>query len=202
MYTTIDDLRSQLGGPMRHSAAQAAYDAKMMHALPAAETVDREAFFCRHATGKAVLEFGASGRLHEALMQVAARYVGIDREAAPGVLAFDLDDIEAGPLPQVACDLILCGEILEHLSNPGWFLTRLRRQYLAAPLIVSVPNAFSAIAARHVAHSIENVNRDHVAWYSPTTLGTLLTRAGYTIGQLFYYHGTGPTSEGLVVCAE
>ena len=201
-YATIDDLRSQLGGPIRQSTVDPAYAAKMLHPLPEAKTVDREAFICQHATGKAVLELGASGRLHAALVACAMRCVGIDREPADGVIGFDLDDVTAGPLPQVDCDLIVCGEVIEHLSNPGWFLTRLQRQYLGVPLIVSVPNAFSQIAAAHVARGVENVNRDHVAWYSPMTLGTLLTRAGYVTGELFYYNGTGPTAEGLIVCAE
>jgi hypothetical protein len=199
-YSTIEDLRSQLGGPVR-TEPSAAYAAKMLHTLPQTETVKREGFILRQCKDKRVLEFGASGELHRAIVEVAALCVGVDRESTSSVIGFDLDTI--GPdLPQVPCDVIICGEIIEHLSNPGWFLTRLKRQYPGVPVIITVPNAFSAAGARHIQRGIENVNLDHVAWYSPTTLATLLTKCGYKAGALYYYNGDGPTAEGLVVCAE
>jgi hypothetical protein len=88
------------------------------------------------------------------------------------------------------------------LGNPLWFLTRLKRQYPGVPLIITVPNAFAAGQPAWLAKGFENVNDDHVAWYSPKTLSVLLTRAGYETGDLYYYHGTGPTAEGLIVVTE
>ena len=123
--------------------------------------------------------------------------------------AFDLDDVSLD-LPDTVFntvggsepDIIVCGEVLEHLSNPGWFLTRLRRQYPGVPVLVTVPNAFSEAAIKWLAKGKENVNIDHVAWYSPHTLRVLLQRAGYTTGDLYYYGGTDPLAEGLIVVAE
>lgn len=199
-YATIDHLRSQLGGTPSPDRSPA-YAAKMLHPVPKAETVKREEFILRQCRGKRVLEFGASGALHRAIVEVAALCVGVDRESTSSVIGFDLDAI--GPeLPQVPCDIIICGEIIEHLTNPGWFLTRLKRQYPDVPVIITVPNAFSRAGAGHIQRGIENVNIDHVAWYSPTTIAALLTKCGYVAGALYYYNGDGPTSEGLVVCAE
>jgi hypothetical protein len=207
-YATIEDLRSQLGGT-KTADPSPAYAEKMLHKLPETKVVDRAEFILSHVTGKRVLEFGASGPMHEAIVKAAALCVGVDREDAPGVIGFDLDDV-ARDLPDTtfnevggsSLDIIVCGEVLEHLSNPGWFLTRLKRQFAGVPVIITVPNAFAEAGKQWLKKGYENVNKDHVAWYSPKTLSVLLERAGYTCGDLYYYNGTGPTAEGLIVIAE
>jgi hypothetical protein len=200
-FATIEDLRSQLGES--GSALSPEYRAKQLHELPKTTTVDRAKFILDHCRGKRVLEFGASGPLHDAMVKVAASVEGVDRNDAPGVVGFDLDDVTQTSLPSIiGIELIVCGEVIEHLSNPGWFLTRLRRQYATVPTIITVPNAFAAGNQSWIAKGIENVNKDHVAWYSPKTLSVLLERAGYAVGGLFWYGGNGPTAEGLIVVTE
>lgn len=202
-YATIEELRSQLGS-RRPAASSIEYAEKMLHRVPAAPVVDRAAFILEHCRGRRVLEFGASGPMHEAVFQAASACYGVDREDGPfGVIGFDLDDVSRSELPSVPTpEVILCGEVLEHLSNPGWFLTRLRRQYDGVPVIITVPNAFSSAAAKHIAKGVENVNRDHVAWYSYRTLFTLLERHGFTSNLFAWYHGEPYTAEGLIVLAE
>lgn len=200
MYATIDELRSQLGGTPQRSPE---YIAKMLHPIPTTDEVNREKFILGNCQGKRVLEFGASGPLHEAIVTVASDYLGVDRTPAPGVVVFDLDDVSLLALPRNGTpDLIVCGEVLEHLGNPQWFLTRLRMQFKGVPVILTVPNAFSEKAHRWAQRNTENVNADHVAWYSPKTLSVLLQRAGYTVGGLYWYGGSGPTADGLVVVTE
>lgn len=200
-HATIDDLRARLGTAPKASDSPE-YRAKMLHKLPEAKTVDRVAFILKHCTGKRVLEFGASGKLAEEIRKVASGYLGVDREASDGVVAFDLDDVRSLAFPAAEADIVVCGEVLEHLGNPQYFLTRLREYYPGTPTIITVPNAFGAAGAGWLAKGYENVNRDHVAWYSPKTISVLLERAGYSIGQLFYYNGEGPTAEGLIVVTE
>jgi 2-polyprenyl-3-methyl-5-hydroxy-6-metoxy-1,4-benzoquinol methylase len=96
-------------------------------------------------------------------------------------------------------DVVLCGEILEHLSNPGRLLDAVRK--LAVPIIVTVPNAFSSVGMRWIAKAKENVNKEHVAWYSYHTLKTLLERHGYELAEFFWYKGKPLVAEGLVVLA-
>lgn len=201
-YATIDELRSHLGtAPAKE--ADTAYAEKMLHRVPDAPVVDRAAFILEQCRGKRVLEFGASGPLHEAIAKVTtAGSLGVDRETAAGIVGFDLDDVSLQTLPDNNPEVIVCGEVLEHLSNPGWFLTRLRRQFPGVAVVLSVPNAFSAVAARHIVRGTENVNRDHVAWYSYRTLLTLLKRAGYTKNVFAWYRGAPMTAEGLLVVME
>jgi 2-polyprenyl-3-methyl-5-hydroxy-6-metoxy-1,4-benzoquinol methylase len=203
-YATIDDLRSSLGKPPQ-PADDPVYAAKMLHKLPEAKTVDRAVFLLQRVAGKRVLEFGASGPMHEGIVKAAARVDGIDRLDGPNIIGFDLDDVSQTFIPdfdQVDHDIIVCGEVLEHLSNPGWFLARLHDQFSGTPLIITVPNAFAKAGRGHLAKGIENVNKDHVAWYSPKTLKTLLERHGYTITEFYYYNGDGPDAEGLIAVAE
>jgi 2-polyprenyl-3-methyl-5-hydroxy-6-metoxy-1,4-benzoquinol methylase len=201
-YATIDDLRSQLGSREPDKGSNVAYAAKMLHPLPEIKIVDRAEFLLSQVKGKRVLEFGATGPMHDAIVKVAASCFGVDRADGPGVVGFDLDDVRQMRLPAAECDVIICGEVLEHLSNPGHFLARLKKQYPGVPVVVTVPNAFSSIAAKWIAKGQENVNPDHVAWYSPKTLSVLLERAGYSAAELFFYNGNGPTAEGLIVVTE
>lgn len=200
-YATIDDLRSQLGARPKAPGEQS-YADKMLHPIPSAIVVDRAAFILEHCAGKRVLEFGASGPMHAAIVKTAFKVVGVDRVDGDGVIGFDLDDVSQTTLPAYGADVIVCGEVLEHLSNPGWFLTRLKRQYAGVPTIITVPNAYSHAGHAHMTKGIENVNRDHVAWYSFRTLKTLLERHGYGGYQFAWYGGQPLTAEGLVVLCE
>ena len=196
-FSSIEALRAGLGGD---EAISPAYRAKQLHPVPAATQVNRRQFILDHCKGKRVLSFGASGRLHEEMLKVASVVYGIDREDGDGVVGFDLDDVAVAELPVVPAEIVVCGEVLEHLGNPLHFLKRLQKQYAGVPTIITVPNAFAPQPS--LAKGIENVNKDHVAWYSPKTISVLLERAGYSVGDLFYYNGNGPTAEGLVVVTE
>jgi hypothetical protein len=225
-YATIDELRSQLGGAPKHSPE---YLARMMHPLPSGACVDRAKFILERVTGKRVLEFGASGPMHEKIVNAAGDYAGIDRKDSKGsierdgktlyyrILGFDLDDVRVPTLPSwwipddVAPEImittqqpevIVCGEVLEHLGNPQFFLKRLREQFSGIPVIITVPNAYTTVGRKYLAEGLENVNIDHCSWHSPRTLKTLVERVGYVIKEFAYYNGDGPTAEGLIAVVE
>jgi hypothetical protein len=202
-YPTIDALREGLGGAAKSApAVDAAYAAKMLHPLPKdATVVNRRAFILERTKGKVVLDVGASGPMHELIAQSARRVYGWDRADAPGVTGVNLDAVgEALPVYSDV-DVVVVGEVLEHLSNPGHFLDRLRAAY-ACPTIVTVPNAYCMLGRGYLARGSECCNRDHIAWHSPLTLRVLLERAGYQILEFYYYHGKPITpvyeAEGLI----
>lgn len=207
MPATLTELRDFLGKCVKHTPE---YRDKQMHALPPLVEVERVPFIRALCRGKGVLDIGASGQLHLEIKEVAREYWGVDHPAnddgspRPGVFYIDLDHEHSSIPSQVGrkIDLIVCGEVIEHLSNPGRFLGRLRAEYPTQRLVVSVPNAFSAILQHNLRHGYENVHFDHVAWYSPHTLQTLLSRAKYRIRDLFWYNGKPPTSEGVIAVAE
>lgn len=208
-YDTIDALRESLAQPAK-SIRTPEYIANMMHQVPEAKVIDRAPFIIERCKGKRVLEFGASGVVHDAIREVAASYYGVDRTADFEVVAFDLDDVKWESLPgskwfdegnYIEPDVIVCGEVLEHLTNPGFFLQRLRAQFDNIPVIITVPNAFTDAGMHHMRDGIENVNLDHVCWYSYRTLKTLLERYAYTIDEFYWYQGKPLFAEGMIVVA-
>jgi 2-polyprenyl-3-methyl-5-hydroxy-6-metoxy-1,4-benzoquinol methylase len=177
------------------------YVQKQIHRLPQAPVVDRPTFLLACARGLRILNLGsASGPLHAALKQVAASVIGVDRTEGPDtdwVVDLDENPFRLRALMQEPCDLILAGEILEHLGNPGRCLEAIRE--LSRPLLLTVPNAMCGINRYWVEQGYENCNRDHVAWYSPRTLLTLLTRYGFEVSRWAWYNGMPGTAEGLIV---
>jgi len=172
--------------------------------------VDYLAGLCR---GKRVLHLGctsvpftqewleAGHLLHERVERVAAVQYGIDsseegvellRKRGYGNLAVaDVEELATrNPFGQVEFDVILGGEILEHLSNPGRFLEGLK-PFLHTPgsrLVLTAPNSYCAYRFLYTfLTGREGVNPDHVAYYSPRTLTRLATRHGYSVEDWCYY---------------
>jgi trans-aconitate methyltransferase len=135
-------------------------------------------------------ELLSNGRLlHTRLVRVAS-VTGFDVDpAALELLAEALPDArlvhadvsqEVPETEQGRYDLVIAGEVLEHVPDADSFLRGCRS--LLAPdgrLCVTVPNAccpkigLRALAAR------ESVHPDHYAYYSPRTLTRTLLGAGY-----------------------
>jgi hypothetical protein len=192
---SIATLQNEIAGMVHNSA----YERKMMHRIPAAISVDRIQAVLAACRGKIALDIGCAGsQLHEAIKQVAVRVYGVDREGIDGdakdLFKCDLDRQDPPTLDDV--DIVICGEIIEHLSNPGFFLDRIH--WYKCPILFTVPNAFSEIGRGQILKGTENVNIDHVAWYSWRTFRTLIERHGFQIDGFWWYGGDPLTSEGLL----
>ena len=163
-------------------------------------TLDRCAFLANIVRDKKVLDVGCvehsfensvkkgSYWLHQRIAETAASVLGIDYEeeeilrmrqagynaACANAEDFDLHD---------RFDVVVAGELLEHLSNPGKFLAcAYRHLHDDGRLVLSTPNANCMI------YFLENIllgreidNHDHCCIYSPTTLARLLSRHGFTV---------------------
>jgi len=180
------------------------YCRKMMHPVPAAAVVeDRIDFIVSHCRDKNVLNIGcASGHLHSRIKSVAKYVIGVDRALNTADIQIDVDmqphviygDIVSKNLPYP--DLIVAGEIIEHLANPGHFLHTLRQ--LKTPLLITVPNALAEGGRSWLRYGYEQVNNDHVAWYSYHTLKILVERYNFKIDEFYWYGGKPLTAEGLI----
>ena len=144
---------------------------------------------------KVVLNFGAKGPTGSRIQAVTVRYYGIDRAEGGDWAKVDVDRLpgEMPTFPDV--NLIIVSELLEHLANPGSFLEALRAKYPQVPVYVTVPHA----GGYSVKGACEVVNREHVAWYSYTTLKHLLARYGYAIQEARWYNGPPHKAEGLIM---
>lgn len=194
------------------------YYAKYLHRIPDYPSLDRRAFILARCRGNVVVDIGGTGLLHDAIVGVARRVYTIDRtvtaEAGADAYALDLDTCAAlpvhvahpassiGPRPPLpldeAPDVVVCGEVIEHLGNPLRFLQMLRAAY-PCEVIITTPNAFGESGFTWVKHhATENVNDDHVAYYSYHTLHLLLRKAGYTVREFAWYGGAPRLAEGMI----
>lgn len=180
--------------------------------------VDRADELCRLAAGRRVLHVGCAdapyqieqheqGRLlHGRLARVAATVTGVDLDQA-GVdfltrLGFgDLYCASAEDLSVLKhvekFDVVIAGEIVEHLPNPGRSLTEMRCMLRpGGRLVVTVPNALSFKVALRALAGREWVHPDHLYYFSPSTLTRLMERSGLRPVALKYY-GARP-DDGLM----
>jgi 2-polyprenyl-3-methyl-5-hydroxy-6-metoxy-1,4-benzoquinol methylase len=181
-----------------------------VHRVPHARLVDRVTELRRLVRGRRVIDIGfvdegqldakrpRGAWLHEIVAREASEAVGIDADAA-GVeqartLGFDgrVADVEdtgaVAKLGLAPADVVVAGELIEHLDRPGAFLDAV--QQLVAPagaLVLTTPNGLALTNVLGGIAGRELVNPDHVMWFSWRTLETLLSRHGWRLDELAYY---------------
>jgi 2-polyprenyl-3-methyl-5-hydroxy-6-metoxy-1,4-benzoquinol methylase len=181
-----------------------------VHRVPPSRLVDRVEEVRRLVRGRSVIDLGfvdegqmsaKSGRgtwLHEVVRAESRSCVGVDAdssgvERARGlgfdVQAADVEDPEAvAALGLAPAEVVLAGELVEHLDHPGRFLEAVKS--LVAPggaLVLTTPNAHALTNTLGALAGRELVNPDHVSWLSWRTLTTLLERQGWRLDELAYY---------------
>jgi len=198
----MNDIYKHLDEAEEHSGLSSVYYHKMMHPVPLAPVINREAFLMKSAKDKTVLDIGCTGPMGKMLRQVAKEHHGID--VLPDVFEeryyqMDLDHSEQLPyIPDL--DVIIAAEVIEHLSNAGHFLDLLREQ--DKTVILTTPNAHGSVTQYYAMRGIDHVNGEHVAWYSWYTLKVLVERHGFELSKWYWYKGKPGTAEGLIFCLE
>jgi len=140
--------------------------------------------------------------LHNELESVAAELFGFDYDqkgidilAALGstnLYRADLEKLDEVDL-DTKFDVIIAGEIIEHLNNAGLFLNGIQRFMNAeSELIITTINAYSALrfaiySLRGKGGTNEPVHPDHVYYFSYRTLKLLVERAGLTVKDFYFY---------------
>jgi hypothetical protein len=195
-FASIAELRDSIvsAGHLDQNYAQ-----RMIHEVPALPVVkDRATWLAQKTAGKVVLDIGCTGPISESIKKGARTYYGVDCVAVPGCEVLDIDH-RPDQLPKYDdVELIVVAEVLEHLANPGYFLLALSEKYPSRELCITVPHA----GGYSTYNGSEVVNAEHVAWYSYTTVKTLLKRYGYAIKEAAWYNGQPHKAEGLLFVAE
>lgn len=140
--------------------------------------------------------------LHLELAESASKLVGFDFDqqgldilSASGVdnlYRADLENLDEVPLNETF-DVIIGGEMIEHLSNPGRFLKGIQRfMDPKTQLVITTINAYCAMrfliyGLRGKGGRNEPVHPDHVAYYSYSTLNLMLERAGLGVKEFMFY---------------
>lgn len=157
-----------------------------------------------------VLDIGCgSGALGAHFKRINPRAIvhGLDispeagKHAAGRLDRFACLDLDLDPLPDlgIAYDLIVMGDVLEHLKRPDLFLRNVGE--LLDPggsMIVSVPNiANYSIRMRLLAGNFDYtdsgiLDRSHLRFFTRRTIGDLLASCGYRVVAERYISRFGP----------
>jgi SAM-dependent methyltransferase len=155
-----------------------------------------------HDARSVVLELGCGTGATGALALREGRcgaWVGVEKvagaaRAAERVLTrVHVGDIEVMelPYPTETFDALICGDVLEHLIDPGVTLRRLVPMLKpGARLIASVPNVSNwRIVLGLLRGSFDYVDegamdRTHLRWFTPATLRRLIEDAGLSVDRL------------------
>jgi SAM-dependent methyltransferase len=189
--------------------------------LPRQGPCDRAELLLGFSKGKSVVHVGfvderrmetklEEGKwLHARLAEVAESIVGLDlapegvewaKEHGFEAYAVDAQSPEAvAALELEPADVVVAGEIIEHLDAPGPFL-RAMREVLKPDglLVVTTPNAYRLLNFLAPASGSELIHPDHTAWHSPHTLRNLLERNGWDVEGMAYYQNPAPRMGGVV----
>jgi SAM-dependent methyltransferase len=142
-----------------------------------------------------VLDVGcSSGYLARPLVERGCAVVGIERDPEAARLARTVcDDVVVGDVEEVdlpfdtaSFDVVLCGDLIEHLRDPDAFLARMR-PYLRerGRLVLSTPNVanwairMSLLAGRWRYTDRGILDRTHAHLFTRSTLLEALRSAGY-----------------------
>lgn len=147
-----------------------------------------------------ILETGR--HLHLQLEKVASELYGLDYDqqgldefsgrGIKNLYQGDLEKLEDVDLNETF-DVIIAGEMIEHLNNPGLFLNGVKRFMNAdTKLVITTINAYCAL--RFAMYLLagrggkqEPVHPDHVAYYSYSTLSLLLKRHNLAVNDFLFY---------------
>lgn len=158
---------------------------------------------CLDAT--ALAKRDTSAWLHGAIAQTARRVLGVDQAAdipdegivtgprsrivRGDVTAMLRDGDVAAWLPaEEPIDVVVAGELIEHLPDTLAFFEQLRERFAGKSLLCSTPNATALHNVALAALRRESAHPDHLQVYSYKTLATLCRRAGFRAWEIVPYH--------------
>jgi SAM-dependent methyltransferase len=153
-------------------------------------------------------KLGRGTWLHARLAESAASLVGLDVEeegvrwaTEHGFVAYAVDAQSpkaVAALKLEAADVVIAGEVVEHLDAPGpFFRSLLQLVHPDGLLVVTTPNAYRLLNFLAPFGGVELVHPDHTAWHSPHTLATLLARSGWAVEDAAYYQNPAPGMQGV-----
>lgn len=169
--------------------------------------IDREARILELAAGKRVLHLGCVGHeaagetnpaarydqsLHAQIQRVASSVVGVDTNAErieeyaqagldTGMIVGSVERLETLELGE-PFDVIVSGNVIEHLSSPGAMLDGMRElSHPGTVVLVTTPHALAlATFLRHLRGRFTDSD-DHMMTFNGPSLANLIKRHGFRV---------------------
>ncbi len=203
-------MKGAAGESQRNNEASRGYPSDMrLKKLVKSKPIDRQAFMLSYCSGKNVLDIGCADYpmteekarngdlLYTNLYEVAAKVTGVDysREGVEVLRSLGYENLIVGDAENLAAleldesfDVIVAGELIEHLMNVGKFFEGVRSRMTAdTSLILSVPNAHAAKRFLRILFGSELVNKDHAYYFSQANIELLCERHSLRIDECYYY---------------
>ena len=161
----------------------------------------------KYCFGKTVLDLGCVDHsaeaeenfndwLHKGIKDVAKEVVGLDNaekevkllnQRGYDILAGDVENFNLGRRFEV----VVCGELIEHVNNPGLVLQNIKKHLLKeGTLIVTTPNSESMLwVLYNLVYGRVPCNPTHVSWYNYQTLTELCRRYDFEVVTTYYEVG-------------
>ncbi len=181
---------------------------------------DRIALLEKMVKGKKVIHVGCADHLplieekrrqgiwlHDRLTAACDEVIGLDYDHSAvaylkenGIDNIYLMDIIEDDCPAVVkrqhWDIMVMGEIVEHLDNPVLFIKMLKARFVkyVDSLVLTTPNAFRYDNWRAVIGGKEYINSDHRYWFTPYTLAKILQQAGLAPDEFYFVNACNPVS--------
>ncbi|MDD5362919.1 MAG: methyltransferase domain-containing protein [Ignavibacteria bacterium] len=172
--------------------------------------VDRIVFIKSNCYGKKVIDMGCYDEtalikldttfwLHREICHAADEVIGIDNAAElpetgkkffENEYMFKCDVLNFAKVidSNVKYDIVIAGELIEHLQDTLDFLKTIKKDFKGEYLLLTTPNAVSLSNVLLGLTKRESCHKDHYQVYSYKTLNTLLIRAGFTEWEIIPYH--------------
>ena len=173
--------------------------------------VDKIDFITKRVANRSVLDVGCAGHRVEHANVLGSRWLhGVVAATADEVSGIDVQESAVKVMVERGCDVhvadaqnfdlgrtfdvLLAGDILEHLANAGGFLDSARRHmHEDAELVVTTPNPFNIEQfIRMLLGRTAGVNPEHVAWFDPIVTYHALERHGLEITEFAWLDTDSP----------
>lgn len=181
----------------------------MNHYVLNREVCNREEFILQYCANKSVLHLGCADYpyteehikngtwLHSKLTKVSKKCIGVDLDKNMVELLnnqYEVSNVIQGNVEQLngldieKFDVIVAGEIIEHLNNPGLFLKSARAKLkVGGKLLITTTNAYCFRRFIRIPFGKESIHPDHVYYYSHRTLEALAGRFDYKLTESYSY---------------
>lgn len=179
---------------------------KFKHSLPRLKIVNRNEFILSASNNQNVLHLGAVDRslepmadLHIKITNASKLTVGADidkeginelkKKGISNIIYCNVEKIDENLFDE-KFTLVIAGEIIEHLSNPGLFLEGIKNVFNQdTKMIITTPNPFSFQRfVPPLIYKTEYVHPEHTCYYSYNTLRALLERHGFVIEEVYGFN--------------
>lgn len=170
--------------------------------------VDRLSYIQMRCSGKRVLDIGSldetayeikrpSESLFGRICQVASFAIGVDdSEFVPlsgasiesgQILRGNAFELKKEDLPEV--EIIVLGEVIEHVNDPIALLSYLRSEFPNAGIILTTPNATGILNVALAMMHRESMHKDHISIFSFKSIVTIAGRSDLLPAQIVPYYG-------------